>query len=173
MLGHRPLASAPLAGFLSVASATAAFAFVGAGSLAIVSTYNGQIVFPASDIAFGGWLPSAGNDLFAMVNETPVNDATYIYSPPNPTTQQFEVKLSTILDPASSAGHIGRLRLRANGDDTNFDFDVVQGATVLDSWTELVLLSAGWVTRSRTFSGAVADAITDGSDLRLRGVARA
>jgi Concanavalin A-like lectin/glucanases superfamily len=132
-----------------------------------------QYARPSSDIAANGWLPSTGSDLFAMLDETSASDADYIYSPDNPTTQQFEVKLSTVNDPAVSTGHTISIRLKAINADTNFDLDLVQGTTVLDSWTENVTVAAGAVTRTRTLSGAVADSITQYDDLRIRGVARA
>ena len=62
-----------------------------------------QYARPISDIAANGWLPSSGSDLFAMTNETSVNHANYIYSPDNPTTQQFEVKLSPVTAPPTRA----------------------------------------------------------------------
>jgi hypothetical protein len=108
-----------------------------------------------------------------MLDEASADDADYIYSPEFPATEQFEVKLGAATDPVSGADHTIDIRLRADGLDTNFDFDLVQGTSVLDSWTESVTVAAGTVTRSRTFAGAVADAITRYDDLRVRGVARA
>lgn len=132
-----------------------------------------QYLRPISDIAANGWLPITGGDLYAMLDEVSADDADYIYSPGNPTTEQFEVKLSPAGDPLSSSNHIVTLRLQAIGADTNFDLNLVQGTTVLDSWTENVTVAAGVVERSHTLSGAVADSITDYADLRVRGVARA
>jgi len=66
-------------------------------------TITWQYARPISDIAANGWLPSSGSDLFAMTNETSVNHANYIYSPDNPTTQQFEVKLSPVTAPPTRA----------------------------------------------------------------------
>ena len=131
-----------------------------------------QYGYPISDIAAGGWTQSTGATLYGVLDETVADDADYIYSPDNPTTQQFEVRLTSLGDPLSSSNHTITVRLQATGDDTNFDLNLVQGATVLDSWTENVLLSAGIVTRTHTLSGAVADSITDYSDLRVRGIAR-
>ena len=72
-----------------------------------------------------------------------------------------------------STGHVISIRLKAVNADTNFDLDLVQGSTVLDSWTENVTAAAGVVQRSRTLSGTVADSITQYGDLRIRGIARA
>ena len=108
-----------------------------------------------------------------MLDEVAADDADYIYSPANPTTQQFEVRLTSVNDPLSSSDHTVTVRLQAIGQDTNFDLNLVQNTTVLDSWTENVTVAASVVQRSRTLSGAVADSITDYTNLRIRGVARA
>ena len=131
-----------------------------------------QYARPSSDIVANGWLPSTGSDLYAMLDETAADDADYIYSPGNPTTEQFEVRLSVAADPLSSSNHTITVRLQAIAFDTNFDLNLVQGTTVLDSWTENVTEAAGAVTRERTLSGAVTDSITDYFDLRIRGIAR-
>ena len=143
----------------------------------ILRSFQGVVTYqyarPSSDIAAGGWLPSTGGDLYAMLDETAADDADYIYSPDNPTTQQFEVRLTSLGDPLSSSNHTIAVRLKATGADTNFDLNLVQNTTVLDSWTENVTVAAGVVERSRTLSAAVADSITDYGNLRIRGVAKA
>ena len=132
-----------------------------------------QYARPSSDIATNGWTSSLGGALYAALDETAADDADYIYSPNNPTTEQFEVRLSVADDPLSSSNHTITVRLQAIGADTNFDLNLVQNTTVLDSWTENVSVAAGVVERSRTLSAAVADSITDYGNLRVRGVARA
>ena len=134
---------------------------------------TGQFARPSSDIATNGWTSSLGGALYAALDETAADDADYIYSPTNPTTQQFEVKLSSVTDPAVNTGHVISIRLQAVNADTNFDLNLVQGTTVLDSWTENVTAAAGLVTRTRTLTGTVADSITQYGDLRIRGIARA
>lgn len=60
----------------------------GSTALASVSVVNGQVVVvvpadigrPNADISNSGWLPSAGNDLYAMINEATQDDTNYIYS---------------------------------------------------------------------------------------------
>jgi hypothetical protein len=150
------------------ATGVAATTAVGTVSASGVSP---QVAAPVSDVAAGGW-QSTGATLYEVLDETTQNDSDYIYSPNNPTTEQFEIMFSALVDPASSAGHIIRLGLQAVGQDTTFTFKLVQGTTVLDTWDETV--TAGTTaTRSRTFAGAVADNITNYTDLRLRGVAHA
>ena len=62
-----------------------------------------QYARPSSDIATNGWTSSLGGALYAAMSETTVNHANYIYSPDNPTTQQFEVKLSPVTAPPTRA----------------------------------------------------------------------
>lgn len=144
------------------------------GKAPTIAVTNLQTAAPIADIASNGWQPSSGGDLYAMLNEAQIaNASNYIFSPNNPTTQQFEVKLSPLNDPASSANHAVNIGMQAEGLDTTFDFDLVQGTTILDSWSEAVTVAQGHVVRSRTFSGTVADNISDYNDLRIRGVARA
>ena len=71
------------------------------------------------------------------------------------------------------SNHIFDYGLECTGLDTAFDFNCVQGTTVLDSWTETVTVAEGAVVRSHTLPLAAANAITDYTDLRVRGVARA
>ena len=132
-----------------------------------------QYARPSSDIATGGWTSSLGGALYAALDEASADDADYIYSPNDPVAQQFEVQLSSVTDPAVSTGHTISIRLKAVNADTNFDLNLVQGTTVLDSWTENVTAAAGLVTRTRTLTGTVADSITQYGDLRIRGIARA
>ena len=167
--GSASAADTPTAGFTlaaTLAEGTATAADAPAAALVI-------FIYPVADIATNGWLPSTGSDLYAMLDETTVAFTDYIYSPSNPTTQQFEVKLGSLSDPGVTTGHGVDIALRAMNFDTAFDFNLVQGTTVLDSWTETVTVAAGDVIRTHNFSGAVISAITDRSDLRIRGVARA
>lgn len=50
------------------------------GSTTVTSNVVGTPIFPTSDVAAGGWTPSTGTDLFAMVDDIPSNDAQYIQS---------------------------------------------------------------------------------------------
>jgi hypothetical protein len=85
----------------------------------------------------------------------------------------FEVRLTSISDPVSSVGHTTKIRMQAVSFDLRFDYLLVQNTTVLDSWSEHVTAAAGVVERSRVHSGTVADSITDYTNLRIRGRARA
>jgi len=122
--------------------------------------------YPISDVAANGWTPSTGTDLFAMLDEpTTANVTDYIYSPDNPTTQEFEVMLGS-LNPVGI--FIG---LKAVGLDTTFTFKLMEGTTQIESWTESVTVAEGDVTREHVYNPTNIATITDPSNLRLRGKA--
>lgn len=78
----------------------------------LVSTAAPQFARPTSDISAGGWTPSTGADLYAMLDETVADDADYIQSATTPTNDTAELALSSVTDPAVSTGHIIRIRAR-------------------------------------------------------------
>jgi hypothetical protein len=136
-----------------------------------------QYMRPIADIAANGWLPSVvAAPLYSMLNEVVEDDTNYIYSPENPTTQQFEVQLGFDAggsDPGVDTNHSVDIAMIATNQDTTFDFDLVQGTTIIESWSEAVTVAAGVVLREHAFSPANIANITDYTDLRVRGVARA
>jgi len=89
------------------------------------------------------------------------------------TSDWFEVRLNPASDPLSSTDHTTVIRMQSVNSNLYFDYMLVQGTTVLDSWSEYVTSAAGVVERSRAHSGAVADSITDYTNLRIRGRTRA
>lgn len=131
------------------------------------------LLAPVSDITTASWLSSLGGSLFAAIDETVADDADYIFSPDNPTTQECEVKFQPVTDPLSSTGHVLTYRLDAIGLDTTYTITLMCGATQIAQWTESVAASATPATYAHTLSGAQADAITDYADLRTRFLAAA
>lgn len=127
---------------------------------------------PGSDISTGGWLPSSGSDLYAMLDETSYNDSDYIYSPNNPTTETAEVKFTSVTDPGVHTGHILRFRLAAVGLDTVFDVYLMQGATQIATWQKTVT-AGNTVSYEETLTSGEASNITDYTDLRIKVVAHA
>lgn len=127
---------------------------------------------PGSDISTGGWLPSSGSDLYAMLDETSYNDSDYIYSPNNPTTETAEVKFTSVTDPGVHTGHILRFRLAAVGLDTVFDVYLMQGATQIATWQKTVT-AGNIVSYEETLTSGEAASITDYTDLRIKVVAHA
>lgn len=131
--------------------------------------------YPTSDITTDSWLnESASTPLYPSLADsstTTPNDATFIYSPDNPTTQEFEVKFGPLSNPGVTTDHIVSYRLQAIGLDTTFLMTFMCGATQIAQWTESVTVAAGLTTYNKTLSGAEASNITDYTDLRLRGKA--
>ena len=124
--------------------------------------------YPIADIAANGWTPSAGTDLYAMLDEpTTADHGDYIYSPDNPSTQEFEVLLAPQLPTGINLG------LKAVGLDTTFTMKLVEGATLIEQWTESVTVAEGNVVRAHTFNPSNIATITDPSNLRIRGKASA
>ena len=87
--------------------------------------------------------------------------------------RKVQIPGSVGYDETILSNHIFDYGLECTGADTAFDFNCVQGTTVLDSWTETVTVTEGAVVRSHTLPLAAAEAITDYTDVRVRGVARA
>jgi hypothetical protein len=127
---------------------------------------------PGSDISAGGWLPSSGSDLYAMLDETSYNDSDYIYSPDNPTTETAEIKFTSITDPGVHTGHTLRFRLAAVGQDTVFDVYLMCGATQIATWQKTVV-AGDTTTYTETLTTGEAGNITDYTDLRIKVVAHA
>ncbi len=126
---------------------------------------------PDSDIDNeGGWSPSSGSDLYAMLDESSASDSDYVDAPAFATSDSFTVSLTDVTDPSSSTGHVIRYRYRkdrtsASGYD--LDVELLQGATVIASWSH-VGLGTSWSDAVQTLSAGEADSITDYSDLRLK-----
>jgi hypothetical protein len=132
-----------------------------------------QYLYPIADIATNGWLPSEGSDLYPMVGEAVKSYTTYIYSPSNPTTQQFEFLVTPGNKPPAGSSLSATLSLRAMDVDTAFDIDLVENTTIKDSWTESVTVAEGDVDRTHVVSSTIIDGMTDFENVRIRGVARA
>jgi len=135
--------------------------------------------YPESDITTDSWLnETAGLPLYPSLADSSTgtpNDATYIYSPDNPTTQEFEVKFGALYPPTGgvTTNHYLKYRLRALGMTTSFRMTLMCGATQIAQWTESVTVASGIVAFTKTLSGAEAASITDYANLRLRGRASA
>ena len=120
-----------------------------------------QLLVPISDVSAGAWTPSAGSDLYAMLDEGTYSDADYIVST---TSSTCEMRVTVGTDPVSSTGHILRYRLLA-GTGT-ISASLKQGSTTIASYGPHMLTGAAQ-DFAQTLSGGEADSITDYSDLRV------
>lgn len=133
------------------------FPAAGAGAL-------GPIARPITDAVPGGWLPSAGSDLWAMLDESTADEADYIYTTSAGDT--CELALSAVADPGTSAGQV--LSYQAwSPSGGGATFTLLEGATMIATWTHATLPTVPTVYQ-RALSAAECDAITDYSALVVR-----
>ena len=133
-----------------------------------------KIVAPASDVTVGTWTTDTGatTNLYAAIDEdAPPNDADYIQSVAGPANAVYEAALASVTDPASSVGHTLPVRawLDTAGPPATITGELRQGANALStpvSFTDTITTTP--TTYDDTLSGAMADAITNYGDLRLR-----
>ena len=144
-----------------------------------------QYAVPDVDVVDGNWQDHlAGTDLHTqIVPGTPGtigagDDATYIESGANPSSDACEMDLSTIEDPVSSSGHIMRWRRKkdaAGGGTIGLTLNLREGSTG-GNGTVIVTsvdadLSDTVATTTDTLTGGEADSITDYSDLQIQFIA--
>jgi hypothetical protein len=132
-------------------------------------TYNGD-----------GWTEDDGDttNMFQEIDESSADDGDYIRSPASPSNDVYVTKLTTIVDPVSSASHVLRVRNsvdQADQETIDFTFELREGytnegspGTLIASTTRTGVTSTSWTTTSYTLSGGEADAITDYTDLFVR-----
>lgn len=122
-----------------------------------------QFARPDSDLVTGGW----GAPVYSKVNEvTP--DATYAIGP-NKSDGTCELSLSSVIDPASSGGHVLRCRAYIVGTfptGINLYFQLLQGTTLIKQWTPTLTTSGADYTY--TLTSGEADSITNYADLRVK-----
>lgn len=120
---------------------------------------------PDADISDGGFTPSAGSDLYAVLDDN--SDTDYITST-SAADDSCQVSAGTVTDPASSSGHVLRARLKRSKAVCQYNATVTlkQGATTIATLSVTTVDNAV-TTYSYTLSGAEADAITDYSDLNF------
>jgi hypothetical protein len=131
-----------------------------------------QYARPASTVSLGTWTDQAGGttNIHTTLDETSADDADYVRSQASPTgANPYETALGSLTDPATSANHILRYRLRkeATGNAVALAVALYEGATQRATWTESNIGTA-WSTVERTLTGGEADSITNYADLRVR-----
>jgi len=90
------------------------------GAVRHESVVTGQVLRPAADVTAGTWAPSAGSDLFAMLDESPADDADFIYSSTGATTDVAVVDLAAGVLPL--AGVVSLVVRHRTGGPEGFDF---------------------------------------------------
>jgi hypothetical protein len=144
-----------------------------------------QYAVPDVDVVDGTWEDQAsGTDLHtAIVPGTPgsigaPDDATYIESAANPTTDTCEMDLTTIEDPVSSAGHTLRWRRykdAAGGGTIGLTLNLREASTGGNGTVRVTHVDADIsetvATTTEVLTGGEADSITDYADLQIEFIA--
>jgi len=86
------------------------------------------------------------------------DDATYAYSPDNPTLP-MRVKMGPLNYPGVDTGHIVSARVECLQQDTTFLFSLYFGATLCAQWSQLVNADQAAQTVAHTLTSAEADAL--------------
>lgn len=150
-------------------------------------TFN-QYARPVNDITVGGF---GSTPLWSQLDEDIRNDTDYIQSsamtnvsgsttintPDGPETIYVEgdsdscqVKLTSMIDPLSSTGHIVRYTIGKNstgGRGITTTITLKQGATTIANWVHSNI-AAGFVLYEQTLTAGQANAITDYTNLSLQ-----
>jgi hypothetical protein len=127
---------------------------------------------PDADVTVNGWRnESGGTTLYASLNETSANDATYIQSASNPSASDyFEVGLSNPSGTPTNGPFKYRIFKKLNNAAVvNMKVALMQGATEIASWLHSDISNTP-TEYSQTLTGPQFSAITDFTDLRIRGI---
>jgi hypothetical protein len=128
----------------------------------------------------GSFIDQAGGstNLYTAIDEATADDNDYIRSPASPSNAVYVTKLSNLVDPQSSTGHI--MRMRTSTDlDAQEAIDITQQlregyvseasqGTLIASQSRTGITSTTWTTSAYTLTGAEADAISNYTALYYR-----
>lgn len=139
-----------------------------------------QFARPDQDTTIGTFTDQGGGttNIYTTIDESSASDADYIRSVTSPANAVYVCRLSDVVDPVSSTGHIIRMRTSTDLDAQEvLDFtqqlrmsyagEGAQG-TLIASQSRTSVSSTTWTTSSYTLSGGEADAITDYTALFFR-----
>lgn len=125
---------------------------------------------PSSLISSGGWTAVGAPSIPEALDEVTPSAVDYAQSSQSPSSPDvMEVKLSGLLDPNLSSGHIIRYMLAKNltgGERIDATVQLVEGTTVRETWTHEDVDPE--TEYQQILSSGVADSIVDYTDLRLR-----
>lgn len=139
-----------------------------------------QFARPDQDATIGNFTDQSGGttNIFQAIDESSLNDSDFIRSPTSPSNEVYVCRLSDVVDPNSSTGHVMRMRTSCDQDaqeTLDFTQQLRQGytneasqGTLIASQSRNSVSSTTWTTSSYTLSGAEADAITDYTALYFR-----
>jgi hypothetical protein len=110
-------------------------------TLTLVAPAGSQRARPTADVAAGGWATQAGatTSLYAVLDETTIDDADYLRSTLSPETpDEVKLRLAPLVDPGRNVGHVLRYRYgksAAAGDtlDLTVTLYAADGTTVIAS----------------------------------------
>ena len=129
-----------------------------------------QFERPDADISVNGWINQvSGSVLWSAIDEVVADDTDFIQSPNDPVNVACEVRLSDVVDPVSSTGHILRFRIGKNttsGKQIDLNVALMQGGTTIASFNRVGIGTTNTVVT--TLSAAQADLITDYTNLSVR-----
>lgn len=149
----------------------------GVGSAVIASfgpLVNPQIASPSADASDGNWTPSAGTNLYEVIDETLRSDTDYAQSGTNPSGDAMIVKLATISDPGTDDGLHLQWAAGAIGQTGQVVGSLRQGnspGTEIAAWTHTNLPVGSYQEFDDALTSAQVANITDWSDLYLKVVA--
>ena len=112
-----------------------------------------------ANISAGSWTTSTGSGTLAsMMDETPADDADYIQSGLNPSSDVCEVPLLNVQAPSTNTGHVVRYRIKGDAS-TVLAVSVIggDGSTVVKTWTHTYAPSS-YTLYEQTLSTGEADA---------------
>lgn len=135
---------------------------------------NPQYARPSADVSDGGWTPSTGSDLYAVLDEAARDDGDYIQSANNPSSDTCTIKLATITLPGTNEGFQLQWAAGATGATGTVTGSLRQGnspGTEIASWVHANLPVGSFQEFGDAVTPAQAANITDGADLYLRIVA--
>lgn len=127
-----------------------------------------QILTPDADLADGGWTTHLGGTvLYAVIDEAVVDDADFIRSSDNPSSDVCEVALS---NPTGNVGEEVIVEYRygkVGSAQIDLTVDLREGTTTIATWTH-TNVSATLTTASQTLTAPQVASITDYNALSLR-----
>lgn len=128
----------------------------------------------------GSYTDQAGGstNIYLTIDEVVADDADYIQSPASPSNAVYVTKLSSLVNPNSTSGHVMRMRTSVDLDNQqtiDFTLQLRQGyvseasqGTLIATHSRTGVTSTSWTTTTYTLTPAEAGAITNYGDLYYR-----